>query len=312
VIQKAKEWIESTVDKIVNRGNVFQLDQFLKINIKYDYYLPILRATDPLQQYTIADVVEVVFEGKRQQQVIYFKFTESLYPESFKSLNPNCLAINFALDDFYKALRKIGHQEKKGKYDKIYIIGPTVLETYKDSQSLSAKQFEKRHPSLSSANLLIMQVCHKGHYVTAEVDLVKANEEKEWTIMVADSCRPEENKEFFDKSNEFLALGVTSLLDRLQPEYKVTIKCAENSTQQNNGTDCGIHGARRIYSYWKYGQTLPVDRIDEELMTIDHFRLLMCQYLIENADNVSLHISPTGKGNTIPPHKKDKEIPTKE
>ena len=75
--------------------------------------------------------------------------------------------------------------------------------------------------------------------------------------------------------------GVINFLKLLNSSSEVTVSPALHNTLQSNGYDCGVDGAKRFYSVWKYNKVFPPNECDKEIMEIVPFRLFMLQCILE-------------------------------
>ena len=233
----------------------------------------------------------------------HYTFTYGLNINEFLAFYPVAWLQNSELDDFYRSLQSRGSDGTK----KVYLIGPVIVKQFNNMKNEQDKNFQIIKKELLNKDLICIQINVGQHYISVEVNHEKSLQNKWWNIMIADSLGVDDSDlQTYTKHLE--KNGVIKFLKLLNSSNEVTVSPALHNTLQRNGYDCGVHGARRFYSLWKYNKVFPPNDCDKEIMKIIPFRLFMLQCILEISDDVSCYVSPTGFGNTVLiPAKKNNE-----
>lgn len=279
------EWLYCPTAKYFkNRKSLFTFIDFMDAKLKKQNYLPIVRIVDPLE------CVVKLFQDK------YLSFTSRLNIKEFLAFQKETCLQDSGLEAFYLALKS--SRDNIDENNRVAIIGPNKAKLLISMQNnVNDADFNTIKQETSLQKRLCIQINVGNHFITAEVDQVHAKKNNCWDVMVADSANNSEKHLEEINKGHLEDHGVLKYLRLLQPDYKIKIKLADNVTIQPNDKDCGVHGARRIYSYWKHDQVFPVTACDTMIMGITPFRLLMLEYILEQAESVSVYVSPLGKGS---------------
>ena len=282
VYKKINEWLQDPKGKYFqNRENMYTLDNFVKGQIMMWNYLPIVRMIDPPKR------IVNFFREK------HFSFTSRLNINDFLSFQTHAWLQDSVLDDFYRSLQS---HDGAGS-QKNYLIGPEIVQTFKNMKNEQDENFKKIKNAITDKDLICIHINTGGHFITVEVNYTEALQNNYWNVIMADSLgvgdvRMQMNTKHLE------GLGVIKFLKLLIPSSEVKVGPALHNTLQDNGYDCGVHGARRFYSLWKYNEVFPPTECATKIMDIIPFRLFMLQCILEASVNVSCYVSPTGFGNT--------------
>jgi hypothetical protein len=289
IYRKTSEWLnESKCKHFQNREDMFTFQQFKDAKIKIQNYLPIVRIIDPL---------EVIVHRFKDT---YCSLTSHLIMTEFLSFHATACLQNSGLDNFYRALKARENNNEKN----VLIIGPEESKMFLKMKDENDKQLQLFDKELTNKQFLCIQLNIGGHYITCEVNYAEALKNLRWDVMVADSLGIS-NDRLKMNTIHLERFGVKKFLKLLKPSYDINVSPACNNTMQYNSYDCGVHGARRFYSYWNYGEVYPEDECNKQIMEITPFRLHMLEIMLEQSHDVSCYVSPTGKGITFPIPKKN-------
>jgi hypothetical protein len=296
MISAAQTWINNRIGKKYPTYKGWTIEALCKGLRKIENIVAIVRMVDPLKSF---------FFNKKDEFRNYA--TNKVTFSEMVSICPDNDAINSALDFFYESVSEIENEKEL----KIYCIGPQKaqmlrrIDSVKTSYNLEA--IMKHNVLLIQVNImepdyeqLQRNIPNVDHYFVIEINLDEAKKLQEFQLHIADSV---DN----DPSNlDFIAIrisiieskGIVELLSQLRPGFDITYHRADNVSTQNNSNDCGIHGARRIFSYLKYGRVIPCNDIDAQIGDINAFRLFIAETLLLKSTYVSMYVCYTGQSDT--------------
>ena len=292
IYQKTNEWLQDTKGKYFqNRKIMYTFDHFVRGDIKILNYLPIVRMIDPPER------IVKFFREK------YYSFTCGLNINEFLAFHPVACLQDSGLEDFYRSLQS--HDGAGSK--KIHLIGPEIVQQFNNMKNEQDENFQKIKNELMNKDLICIQINTGGHYITVEVNYTEALQDNCWNVIVADSLGVGQSRVIMNTEN-LEKFGVIKFLKLLNSSSEVIVRPALHNTLQHNCYDCGVHGARRFYSLWKFNEVFHPNECEMKIMEIIPFRLFMLQCILEASVNVSCYVSPTGFGNTsLIPLKNDNE-----
>jgi hypothetical protein len=271
----------------------------VEASIQYKHIIPILRIIDPLQY---------IFRSRFTNNIDYA--TNLFTFDHMHSLMPNTPVVNVMLELFYTSM--ISNHVTKSK---ILCIGPVRCQLFKricvdmiDSENRVTNPTKGLQGLLSEAensNIFVIQMNTeleefgkdtKGHYIVIEINFEEAKEKGEFQLFVADSLDVDANNDSIIKQWEKIITmqKLDLFLQEIRPHFIISYHRAKRVTLQNDVTECGIHGARRIFSMFRFGEVLSIENIERDLGSTRHFRLYMVQSIFLLSQEFSLLVSSTG------------------
>jgi hypothetical protein len=300
IMNEANNWIKYREDKQYNCYDGWCVEELVESLTTMESIMPVLRMIDPIKS----------IHRKRFDNKKYVWATNLFTFQEIHSMMPDTKVVNKMLDLFYESI-----EAKYKRSPSIICIGPVKCQLFKrinkniamDDKTLKdpAEGLQSLLSQASSCKKLIIQMntvresfeCDtKGHYIIIEIDIDEAKQNQEFKLLIADSCDDDilDESKIVEWKHIVMMQKLDVFLELIRPAYKISYHRADNVTLQHDMSECGIHGARRIDSLFKFGPILHQEAIERQIGTTRNFRLFIIETIFLSSREVSLYVCQNG------------------